>query len=231
MWCTSQAGQPAGAVLASAATCWVCGARRCAALRVWCELLCCAAVWLLWTDTCLGPLVLNPSLHARPLAAPPLHLLPTCAHMLPRPAPPCPAGVTALTLLVTPFLLQVSNRLMPRPKGWSGVGPGLGDVELPNGGPQVCTARHIRFALHIADAWAVEWPTQAWGERSEPLRNGQGGGGAPLLESNTLRVCGTSLRPGHSFACSPPGNPARKGARFCVRTETPLPDRCMGAHS
>lgn len=50
---------------------------------------------------------------------------------------PLTAGVTALTLLVTPFLLQVSNRLTPRPKGWSAAGPGPGDLELSNGGPQV----------------------------------------------------------------------------------------------
>ncbi len=76
----------------------------------------------------LGPPHPCPTPAVTPLLTPPLRFL-------------CGAGVTALTLLVTPFLLQVSNRLTPRPKGWNGTGPGPGDLELSNGGPQVCSSQ------------------------------------------------------------------------------------------
>lgn len=41
----------------------------------------------------------------------------------------CLAGITALSLLLTPFLLQVSTRLILRGKG---SGSGASDVELAN---------------------------------------------------------------------------------------------------
>lgn len=85
----------------------------------------------------------------------PQSLHPTSRH-------PLTAGVTALTLLVTPFLLQVSNRLTPRPKGWSVAGPGPGDLELSNGGPQVCVVLGHGMCLllwvGLAGCWCVTGP-------------------------------------------------------------------------
>jgi Kef-type K+ transport system membrane component KefB len=39
------------------------------------------------------------------------------------------AGITAFTLLLTPFLLQISDRIIPRPKGHPN-GPSAGDLEM-----------------------------------------------------------------------------------------------------
>lgn len=62
---------------------------------------------------------------------------------------PPAAGITALTLLVTPLLLQLSNTfLLPKVARGHPNGGGAGDLEMSGGSPSVSPADFLRFFPH-----------------------------------------------------------------------------------
>lgn len=136
-----------------------------------------ALVWnpQLCPALCFGPAAAGPG-----VASPQPHL-PPC------PQPPAPlAGVTALTLLVTPLLLQISNRVIPRAaKGWGGSPPG--DLELSGGGPQVGQEAGLGLRL-LRLAAPVPQKGLRKGRRLQNRGRGRSQTGGAAWESLALRA-------------------------------------------